>query len=386
MRATGCSTRRSSERGRPASRRSRRSCAGPDRGLRGAAGCRSQTSRRCRASSLQRARPACGSTSAPAEPAQHAELIPREAVVPGHRKFRESGRQQLPFVFLPIIGHSADGARTCGPRQPESRRSPDLYPPNILPAEIRRGRPDRVRALFVDSANPMMSGADTAGLRAGVPELELLVVVDVAMTETARLAHYVLPASHRSSRSGRRRASTSTFPENAFTSAPRDSRPRRALPSPRILHPPPPSDGRAPDGFPCSSGSPARSEARAFAGALLCGAVLATMALRPKLRKHGRARASSRRSDSALPRRAPRSQRRSGSSRIGYVRRHARSGTPSGAPGRRIRPGRGAVPVDSRVALGTVVSEHRYEDAHLVRPSPRWQEDPPRDARDAPRR
>ena len=40
-----------------------------------------------------------------------------------------------------------------------------------------------------------MTAADAQATRAAFEKLELLVVVDVAMTETARLAHYVLPAS-----------------------------------------------------------------------------------------------------------------------------------------------------------------------------------------------
>jgi anaerobic selenocysteine-containing dehydrogenase len=47
----------------------------------------------------------------------------------------------------------------------------------------------------VDSANPVLTYADTQAYIASFKKLELLVVVDVAMTETARLAHYILPAA-----------------------------------------------------------------------------------------------------------------------------------------------------------------------------------------------
>src|SRR5687768_13140189 len=70
-----------------------------------------------------------------------------------------------------------------------------LYPPNILPAEIDNALPNRLRALFVDSANPMVSAADTQAYERAFAKLELLVVVDVTMTETARHAHYILPAA-----------------------------------------------------------------------------------------------------------------------------------------------------------------------------------------------
>ena len=49
--------------------------------------------------------------------------------------------------------------------------------------------------MVVDSANPLLSGADSAAYRSAFEKLECSVVIDVAMTETARAAHYVLPAS-----------------------------------------------------------------------------------------------------------------------------------------------------------------------------------------------
>ena len=70
----------------------------------------------------------------------------------------------------------------------------NLLPPNILPLEILADHPKRTRALLVDSANPALSGADTLLYREAFSKLDLLVVIDVAMTETARQAHWVLPA------------------------------------------------------------------------------------------------------------------------------------------------------------------------------------------------
>ena len=109
--------------------------------------------------------------------------------------FGIKGGNNFHSMFLPIIGHSPDGSRNVHTKATDIAAICNLYPPNVLPAEILSGRPDRVRSLFVDSANPMMSGADTAAYERAFAELELLVVVDVAMTETARHAHWVLPAS-----------------------------------------------------------------------------------------------------------------------------------------------------------------------------------------------
>jgi anaerobic selenocysteine-containing dehydrogenase len=70
-----------------------------------------------------------------------------------------------------------------------------FYPPSILPAEIDTDHPDRIRGLVVDSANPAVSGADSKAYRKALTKLELLVVIDTAFSETAELAHYVLPAA-----------------------------------------------------------------------------------------------------------------------------------------------------------------------------------------------
>jgi anaerobic selenocysteine-containing dehydrogenase len=70
-----------------------------------------------------------------------------------------------------------------------------LLPPNSLPGAILSEHPERIRALWVDSSNPANTAADTQSVERALRHLDLLVVVDVAMTETAALADYVLPAS-----------------------------------------------------------------------------------------------------------------------------------------------------------------------------------------------
>ena len=68
-----------------------------------------------------------------------------------------------------------------------------IFSPNVLPEEITSGREDRIRALIVVGANPMRSYADTSAYEKAFKALDLLVVVDVAMSETAALADYILP-------------------------------------------------------------------------------------------------------------------------------------------------------------------------------------------------
>ncbi len=69
-----------------------------------------------------------------------------------------------------------------------------LVPCNVISEEILTDHPARYRAMLVESGNPAHSLADSARMREALQSLDLLVVIDVAMTETARLAHYVLPA------------------------------------------------------------------------------------------------------------------------------------------------------------------------------------------------
>jgi anaerobic selenocysteine-containing dehydrogenase len=70
-----------------------------------------------------------------------------------------------------------------------------LLPPNVFPKAVLNDHPDRLRGVWIDSSNPANTAANTAEVEKALAALELCVVVDVAMTETARLAHYVLPAS-----------------------------------------------------------------------------------------------------------------------------------------------------------------------------------------------
>ena len=68
-----------------------------------------------------------------------------------------------------------------------------MFPPNVMPEEISNDRPDRLRAAFVLGANPLRSYADTTAYEEAFGRLDLLVVTEIAMSETAALAHYVLP-------------------------------------------------------------------------------------------------------------------------------------------------------------------------------------------------
>jgi len=54
--------------------------------------------------------------------------------------------------------------------------------------------PNPIRALIVTGGNPLISMPDSNAFREALKKLDLLIVHDLFMTETAELAHYVLPA------------------------------------------------------------------------------------------------------------------------------------------------------------------------------------------------
>ena len=108
----------------------------------------------------------------------------------------KKGGNNFHTFLLPLIGHSREpGEGGVETRVTGMREISKLFPPNILPAEIDNDHPERVRGVVVDSSNPLITAADTQAYRKAFSKLDLLVVIDVAMTETARLAHYVLPAA-----------------------------------------------------------------------------------------------------------------------------------------------------------------------------------------------
>ena len=69
-----------------------------------------------------------------------------------------------------------------------------LFPPNVMPEEIDNDHPQRIRALTVANSNPLRSYADTTAYERAFAKLDLLVTIELAMTETAVLSHYILPA------------------------------------------------------------------------------------------------------------------------------------------------------------------------------------------------
>ena len=70
-----------------------------------------------------------------------------------------------------------------------------MIPANAIAEEILTDHPERLRAMWIDSSNPAHSLPESERFKKAMRACDLTVVVDVAFTETARHADYVLPAS-----------------------------------------------------------------------------------------------------------------------------------------------------------------------------------------------
>ncbi|MEP5765679.1 MAG: molybdopterin-dependent oxidoreductase [Halieaceae bacterium] len=111
-------------------------------------------------------------------------------VMCGH--FGKEGGQNLLAYLVNIAGSGR-----------ASRKSPvigapiisGLVPCNVIAEEILTDHPDRYRAMIIESANPVHSLADSKRFAAALESLDTVVVIDVAMSETARHADYILPAA-----------------------------------------------------------------------------------------------------------------------------------------------------------------------------------------------
>ena len=107
--------------------------------------------------------------------------------------FGKKGSQFIPNTIRPLMSGNPSLAK----------KSPvlgvpllsGLVPCNIVAEEILSDHPDRYRAMIIESSNPAHSTADTKKFVQAMRALECTVVIDVAMTESARNADYVLPAA-----------------------------------------------------------------------------------------------------------------------------------------------------------------------------------------------
>jgi len=108
--------------------------------------------------------------------------------------FAKPGGMALHTVFAPVAaGGGARRSRTTPVTG--ARIIAGLIPANSIADEILTDHPERFRAMIVESSNPAHSLAGSGRFAEAMTALDFSVVIDVALTETARQATYVLPAA-----------------------------------------------------------------------------------------------------------------------------------------------------------------------------------------------
>jgi len=110
-------------------------------------------------------------------------------------RFCTPGGQVIPGYLMPLGSHSDErNAKTWRTVATDFPPISGVFPPNVMPEEILNTHPERLRAVICSASNPLRSYADTSAYEKAFTKLDLLVVIELAMTETAELADYVLPA------------------------------------------------------------------------------------------------------------------------------------------------------------------------------------------------
>ncbi|HAL41767.1 MAG TPA: molybdopterin oxidoreductase [Gammaproteobacteria bacterium] len=118
--------------------------------------------------------------------------------------------------FLPLtLANLAGGKETGVSPVLGSRLINGLVPCNDVATEVLADHPNRYRAMIIDSGNPVHSLAESSLWRKAMRHLDVSVCIDVAMTETALQADYVLPATSQYEKAEATFFSAE-FPDNMF--------------------------------------------------------------------------------------------------------------------------------------------------------------------------
>lgn len=102
-----------------------------------------------------------------------------------------------PAVALDEVARQI-GLDTYGEKRSRVGGFPDVLgamPASLMAREIRTPGAGRLRALFVSAGNPVLSCPNGAELEEALAELDLMVSLDLYVTETNKHADYVLPAA-----------------------------------------------------------------------------------------------------------------------------------------------------------------------------------------------
>jgi formate dehydrogenase len=135
------------------------------------------------------------------------------------------GKQGTHYVPTALVNFTDGSAKRTSPVA-GARIIAGLVPCNVIADEILTDHPKRYRAMIIEAANPVHSLADSKRMRQALATLDTVVAIDVAMSESAEAAHYVLPAASQFEKA-EATFFNFEFPQNYFQLRPR-------------LYPPPP--------------------------------------------------------------------------------------------------------------------------------------------------
>lgn len=106
-----------------------------------------------------------------------------------------TGGNVIPGSVVPLGGHTDERLnKTWRTQETNFPAIMGYFPPNVMPEEIVSNLDERIRAVILSSSNPLRSYADTNAYEEAFNKLDLLVAVELAMTESAEKSDYVLPA------------------------------------------------------------------------------------------------------------------------------------------------------------------------------------------------
>ena len=112
--------------------------------------------------------------------------------VPGGNSF-DSG---VPLADMSLSEMMPPGTKPlAAERYPLATQEWEAVPSGVFVEAILEGRPYPIRAMIVNYCNPVLTWCDTRRTKEALEKLDFLVVMDVFMSETARLADLVLPAA-----------------------------------------------------------------------------------------------------------------------------------------------------------------------------------------------
>jgi len=108
--------------------------------------------------------------------------------------YGNQGGMSVHSYAAPLFNYKASGSEPTDPVTGSLVIS-DFFACNEIADGILSDHPERNRALLIESTNPVHSLAESEKFRQAMRAVDFSVVVDVALTETAREATYFLPAA-----------------------------------------------------------------------------------------------------------------------------------------------------------------------------------------------